>query len=104
MKWPELKLHKHLLEIDPQDAAAIAEGCVVSPETKRRCGNHLKHVFENATSGQLYKNYATVHGWSHTCATFRTNAQWWGFVELIADAPNRNGSHGVGAVPVDGIK
>jgi hypothetical protein len=98
MKWPELKLHKHLLEIDPQDAAAIAEGCGVSPETKRRCGNHLKHVFENATSGQLYKNYATVHGWSHTYATFRTNAQWWGFVELIADASNRNGSHGVGAV------
>ena len=57
MKWPELKLHKHLLEIDPQDAAAIADGCVVSSETKRRCGNHLKHVFENATSGQLYKKY-----------------------------------------------
>jgi hypothetical protein len=42
--------------------------------------------------------YATLHGWSHSHATFGTDAQWCDFVGLIEEASNRNASHGVGAV------
>lgn len=84
MKWP----------VTP-DAMSIAGGYVIAPETKRRCGSQLKHVFDYAKSGQLHKQYASTIGWSHREATFETDEHWCAFARLIKAESRKRDYHGV---------
>jgi len=83
MKWP----------VGPE-CVSIAGGWVISPETKRRCGSQLKHVFDYSKNAQMYREYATTLGWSHREATFATDKDWYAFAKLIKTESRKKDYHG----------
>jgi hypothetical protein len=72
MKWP----------MEPE-YFSIGGGEILSPETKRRCGSQLRHVLDYSNNAQMYREFATKHGWSHREATFAADTDWYTFAKLI---------------------
>ena len=72
MKWP----------MEPE-YFSIGGGEILSPETKRRCGSQLRHVLDYSNNAQMYREFATKHGWSHREATFAADEDWYTFAKLI---------------------